>query len=55
MKMKKIMAAVLSGIMCMGLCSCGNVGDSGDSSGGSPTDWEYIQNKGTMVVGITSY
>lgn len=55
MKMKKIMAAVLSGIMCMGLCSCGNAGDSGDSSSGSPTDWEYIQNKGTLVVGITYY
>ena len=42
---KKIMAILASAMMCVGLCGCGN------KNGAS--DWDYIKNKGTLVVGIT--
>ena len=46
MKMKKkIMAIAAAAAMCLGLCGC--TGKSGLS------DWEYIEDKGTLVVGIT--
>lgn len=44
---KKIISLLMCAAMAMGLCSCGG--------SGSDTDWEYIKNKGTLVVGITYY
>ena len=40
---KKIMAIMAAAAMCLGLCGCGS----------RLTDWEYIEDKGTLVVGIT--
>ena len=42
---KKILALLMSAAMCLGLCGCGSKGEK--------TDWEYIKDKGTLVVGIT--
>ncbi|MCH5196937.1 MAG: transporter substrate-binding domain-containing protein, partial [Oscillospiraceae bacterium] len=41
---KKILAILACAAMCLGLCGCESSGDS---------DWDYIKNKGTLVVGIT--
>ncbi len=43
---KKILALLLSFGMCLGLCGC---------SGSADTDWDYIKNKGSVIVGITYY
>lgn len=44
-KMKKrIMAIIASAALCLGLCGCKKSSD---------TDWDYIKNKGELVVGIT--
>lgn len=42
---KRIMAILASAAMCVGLCGC--------KKSGSGSDWYYIKNKGTLVVGIT--
>lgn len=42
---KRILAVLASAMMCVGLCGC-----RGNSE---KTDWEYIKDKGTLVVGIT--
>ncbi len=44
--MKKILAAILSAAMLLGVSSCG---------ASDKTDWEYIEEKGTLVAGITYY
>lgn len=44
---KKILSLLASAMMCVGLCGCGSKGSASD------TDWGYIENKGTLVVGIT--
>ena len=41
---KRILAVLASAAMCLGLCGCGK---------SEKTDWEYIDDKGTLVVGIT--
>ena len=41
---QKILAIFAGAAMALGLCGC---------SGKDDTDWKYIENKGTMVVGIT--
>ena len=41
---KKILAILACVAMCLGLCGCESSGDS---------DWDYIEKKGTLVVGIT--
>lgn len=52
--MKKYLALITAAIMCMSAASCGKstnekAGNSADS------DTAYIQDKGTMVIGITNY
>lgn len=42
---KKILAILASAMMCVGLCGCGSKGEK--------SDWEYIKDKGTLIVGIT--
>ena len=48
-KMKKIIAIVLTVIMMLALCACG-AKDSGADS-----DLKYVQDKGTLIVGITDF
>lgn len=44
--MKKILAVLSAAALCLSLCSCKKK---------ELTDWEYIQDKGTLVAGITYY
>lgn len=44
--MKKIAALVMSAVLALGITGC---------SASDKTDWEYIEDKGTLVVGITYY
>lgn len=44
--MKKILSVILAGAMLLGLASC---------SSSDKTDWDYIEEKGELVVGITLY
>ncbi len=50
MKIKKIAAMLLAGIMSVGLCSC-----SSDNTSSESGDWAYIADKGTFVAGITLF
>ena len=43
---KKIMAIILAAAAAIGLCGC---------KGGEKKDWDYIQSKGELVVGITYF
>ncbi|MGN0670324.1 MAG: transporter substrate-binding domain-containing protein [Oscillospiraceae bacterium] len=43
---KKIMAIILAAAAAVGLCGC---------KGGEKKDWDYIQSKGELVVGITYF
>ena len=47
--MKKIIAIALTVIMMLALCACG-AKDSGADS-----DLKYVQDKGTLIVGITDF
>ena len=52
--MKKILALLLALSMALGLAACsGQDGKESDNSGDS--DLAYIQEKGTLVVGITEF
>ena len=69
--MKKWIAIVLSLMMMCSLAACGNSGDSGEaekedvvktenegtdaSDSGEESDKAYVQEKGTLVVGITDF
>lgn len=70
MKIKRIAAMLLAGVLTMGLCSCstGNTSSTADSSsaadGSSAADstasteggdWQYIADKGNFVAGITLF
>lgn len=58
MKIKRIAALLLAGIMSVGLCSCasGNTSSASESSSASEGgDWQYIADKGTFVAGITLF
>ena len=46
MKIRKIAALLLAGVMTLGICSC---------SKSEKTDWDYIADKGTFVAGITLF
>ena len=46
--MKKFLALVLAGIMCMGVASCGK-------NAGAESDLAYVTEKGKLVVGVTEY
>ena len=58
--MKKIASLVLTSAMVLSLAACGSSSsdtkDSGDSkSSSSKSDLEYVQDKGTLVIGITDF
>lgn len=71
MKIKRIAALLLAGIMSVGLCSCassasesssaaesnadGSAADSTDSTASEGGDWQYIADKGNFVAGITLF
>ena len=62
MKLKRIAAMLLAGIMTIGLCSCSSSNNSSsDAASGSSSDtaeggdWAYIADKGTFVAGITLF
>ncbi len=68
MKIKRIAALLLAGVLTMGLCSCsGNTSSTADNSsaadGSSAADdastdggdWQYIADKGNFVAGITLF
>ncbi len=44
--MKKFLALILAGVMCLGVTSCGKKAES---------DLAYVTEKGTLVVGVTEY
>lgn len=61
---KRILSVLMGAVICLGLCGCnggesgsdinGSVDNSGaNSASGGDTDWDYISNKGKLVVGIT--
>lgn len=62
---KKIFALLMGAVMCMSLCGCGtaessssagsNVNSDNNSSAEGASDWDYIANKGEVVIGITYY
>lgn len=67
---KKIFALLMGAVMCMSLCGCGTTENSSGANGGSSagdsnansdnstsgdSDWDYIANKGEVVIGITYY
>lgn len=69
MKIKRIAAMLLAGIMTVGLCSCASTTTSSNDSSSEPAsaaegaenssaeggDWAYIADKGTFVAGITYF
>ena len=62
MKLKRLAAMLLAGIMTVGLCSCSSSNNSSsDAASGSSSDtaeggdWAYIADKGTFVAGITLF
>lgn len=56
--MKKIIAIVMLAVLCLGcFASCGTqpAGGSSDTSSAAYSDLAYVQEKGTLVVGMTVY
>lgn len=51
--MKKFLALILAGIMCMGAASCGKKAVEENTQ--TESDLAYVQEKGTLVVGVTEY
>jgi len=51
--MKKFLALVLAGIMCMGVSSCGK--KTVDENAQAESDLAYVTEKGKLVVGVTEY
>ena len=51
--MKKFLALMLAGIMCMGVTSCGKKAEV--ETDAAQSDLAYVQEKGTLVVGVTEY
>lgn len=49
--MKKLFAASLSAAMLLSVASCAQ----GETAASDKTDWEYIEEKGTLVAGITLF
>lgn len=58
--MKKLLALLLSAVMALGmLAGCGSdsgdSGEGGDGGAANESDKAYVQDKGTLVVGITNF
>ena len=51
--MKKFLALILAGIMCMGATSCGKKEGAGEDA--AQSDLAYVTEKRTLVVGVTEY
>ena len=52
MKMKKLLALLLALCMCLALAACSNDSKDDDTA---QSDLEYVQEKGTLIVGITEF
>ncbi|MGM9671610.1 MAG: transporter substrate-binding domain-containing protein [Oscillospiraceae bacterium] len=52
-KTTRILALVLALVMCLALCACGEKKDDGDTA--AESDLAYVQDKGSLVVGITDF
>lgn len=55
MKIRKIAAFLLAGMLTMGLCACSGNDNSGSDNGSDASDWSYIADKGNFVAGITLF
>lgn len=58
--MKKFLSLILAGMMALSVASCGAPAGEGDqkaASGSASTesDWQYISDKGEMIIGITLF
>ena len=56
--MKKVLTLILAGMMAMSMAACGGNSETSDtaSSGASTeSDWEYISDKGEMIIGMTLF
>ncbi|MCM1046162.1 MAG: transporter substrate-binding domain-containing protein [Candidatus Gastranaerophilales bacterium] len=53
--MKKLVALVLASLMTMSLAACGNSDKQTNANAGGDSDLAYVQDKGTLVVGITDF
>lgn len=51
--MKKLLCLLLALVMCLSFAACGEKAAVKDDA--AQTDWEYIQEKGVMTVGVTMY
>ena len=52
MKIKRLSALVLAGMMVFSLSACGGSGDSGTSASGEDTSVQDIVDRGVMKVGV---
>lgn len=53
--MKKFLSLLLACLMLVIPAGCSNSGDDSSSGATAESDYEYIKNKGTMVIAITEY
>ena len=53
--MKKFLALILAGIMCMGVASCGKKADVEPEVTEAESDLAYVKDKGELVIGITLF
>ena len=54
-KTTRILALVLALVMCLALCACGEKKTNGTDDAAETSDLAYVQDKGTLVVGITDF
>ena len=53
--MKKLIALLMAMTMVFCVTACGSKATNGGTDGSAKTDMEYVQDKGTLVVGITDF
>lgn len=54
--MKKILSAALAAMMLLGMAACTKPADNAaDNGANADSDWAYVQDKGTMTIGVTNY
>lgn len=57
--MKKFMTLILAGMMALSIAGCGggneDAAENGNTSASAESDWEYVSNKGEMVIGMTLF